>query len=327
MARNGKYKNMIIFIYGEENYLSYKKLLDIKNQYLKKVGDTNLIEIDANEFDFKKFTAHINAVPFLAKKRLLIVKNLLCLKNKKNIELVQKIINKLPETTVLLFYEAEKFDKKIFLYKILKKEKFFEFKKLSLNDLSNWIKKILTKNNISSKANEEIKNMLIQNSSDMHKIANDIEKIILFLKNSTYNKEQLKKLIKKDLKINIFIFLDAILKNKKNETIYYFEELIKQKENALYIYTMIIYQIRTMIIIKDLIANKYNNNCNKNIILEISQKTKINFYIIQKNIYSLEYFSLDKLIFLYQKLLDYEIKIKKGEITPILAIEIFLNYF
>lgn len=315
---------MIIFIFGEENYLSYQKLNQIKQKYLEKIGSTNLVEIEANNFDFNQLQGLLYAMPFLAKKRLAIVKNLLSSSNKTNIDKTQKIIKNIPDSTVALFFESQKFDKKLALYKTLKKEKCFEFNKLKDIDLIKWATQKLTKNKIPTKISCQIAQVLIQNSSDMFEINNNIEKISLYLIDNPYKGNEILNLIKTNKKTSIFLFLDAILEKNQKKSIYYFEKLLLQKENELYILSMIVFQLRTMFTIKDLLQNKYKNT-KGNISFLVAKDTKINPFIVQKTINKINNYDFKKLYFLYNLLLEKEIAIKKGLLSPVVGIEIFLT--
>ena len=69
---------MILLISGEENFLSSKKLFQIKEKFSSKdIENSNLDEFVEKSFSLQDFIKSISSPPFLSDKRLIILKNIL----------------------------------------------------------------------------------------------------------------------------------------------------------------------------------------------------------------------------------------------------------
>ena len=114
---------MIFFLHGSDTYRSFKKLQQIKQRYLKASGDTDLITLEGESLSVNEFRKQVQTLPFLAKNRLVIVRDLLT-KGKK--EVADGLVGELaavPSSTVLFFYETGKPDGRTKLFSVLHKPK------------------------------------------------------------------------------------------------------------------------------------------------------------------------------------------------------------
>ena len=140
-------KPTIYFFYGEDTYSISKKINFWTEQFaLKHGGDTNIETIEGQSLDPKEFGTNIQSLPFLAEKRLIIVKDLLSSSGKDNKEnaekqrIVAEILDDAPEFCVLVFTESKVPDKRKVLFKKLSKiAQVEEFPLPSPAQLTNWI--------------------------------------------------------------------------------------------------------------------------------------------------------------------------------------------
>lgn len=313
---------MILFLYGEDNFRSHEKLMAIKKKHIDaSLGDTNLSQLDFTDRDYNitDVTRQVLAMPFLAKSRLVILKNLLSSKKTKNIqEQTIKLLPKVPQSTILVFYEAGMPDRRSALFKKLLKEKSQEFKPLESYQIRQWIIKEIAKNNfeIDSQAIE----LLIEYcGSDLWKIKNELKKLFVF--NSQFSAEDVENLVRPKIEAKIFNLMDAFgTKNlqKAHQELY---NLLEKGEPELYIFTMIVGQFRNLLIIKDLIGN--NAISNKPFV--ISKASGLHPYVVQKNMVNAKNFTMEELKKFYQKLLDYDTRMKTGELAQKLALDLLVS--
>ena len=106
----------LILMHGEDTF-SIKERIDLwKNEFIKRYdGDTNINEIDGDSTTVSDIIDAISVLPFLSDKRLVLVKNFL---SEQKADEQKKLAGKLadiPDTTVLVFYELKKPDKKLSL--------------------------------------------------------------------------------------------------------------------------------------------------------------------------------------------------------------------
>ena len=142
---------MIIFIYGLDTFRS--------RQYLNKIMTKFKVDRDPNGYNVVTLDAEIVtsagaiisemfATPFLAEKRMVIVKNLLSAKSVEARQQISDIIknNRLPSSTVAVFWErAETYKNKDSkaLLELLQKEKYQErFSLLTLSEAATWFRSL-----------------------------------------------------------------------------------------------------------------------------------------------------------------------------------------
>lgn len=338
---------MILFLYGENSYSSRQKLNGIKQKYIDvSLGDTNLSVIDLAEKDwnFARIEQTIQAMPFLAKSRLVIIKKLLSNGGKKIQEKVLEYLPKVPSSTNLIFYEDEKFDKRNALYKKLSKKggtiKSQEFKPMSDYELRNWVKSEVEKRE-GKIENQAIDKLILYVGNDLWRMGNEIEKLTLFCHSGRVSIERVEESIKRDsstslrsaqndiiaknvellvrpkITANVFDLVDALgnknLKRAQEEK----RKLLSSGEHELYVLTMIVYQFRNLLIIKDLVDKKMSS-------FEIKTETKMHQFVISKTTNQSRNFTMPELKKIYQKLLDYDTKIKSGQIDAGLALDLLI---
>ena len=134
-------KATILFFHGEDTFRSTQKLRALKNRYVDaSLGDTNLATLDGATVRFEDFVRQVQAFPFLAKSRLVIVNQLLGSGRKEVQELMAEYLSKVPETTVLVFFEAGRPDQRTKLFRALAQPKVAqEFSRLTGSALARWI--------------------------------------------------------------------------------------------------------------------------------------------------------------------------------------------
>lgn len=324
---------MILFLYGENNFASSEKLAQIKKKYIDaSLGDTNLFSIDFKyeKMDFKEFTRISSAEPFLAKKRLIVIKNLLKSGNKKLQEKIVDFLPQIPKTSVLVFYEDSLPDKRLKIFKTLNKPKISqEFRKLGQMEMQNWIKTRLEKdiiNRISKNDYKFIENKLLQNIDDVYLAKNNIDKINLYLinKKDSFDRDDLEKLINTKTNTGIFDFIDSVAKKDTKSATKYLNNLFEQGENEFYILTMMIFQFRNLLVVKDLL-DEYSGSNNYQVSREIAKKAKINPYVVGKMLELSRRYSLKNVKNIYKLLLKTDIDMKTGKCSARLAMSILVE--
>ena len=113
---------MYYLIFGEDTYRLRQKIDEIKKKFGSgSMGDTNTLNLDGGVTDFNTIEKNISAMPFLSDRRLVIIKNLLAVKKSEVQEKVAKLLDNIPKTTVLVFWEEGIPDRRLKLFKKLKK--------------------------------------------------------------------------------------------------------------------------------------------------------------------------------------------------------------
>jgi DNA polymerase-3 subunit delta len=91
-------------------------------------------------------------------------------------------------------------------------------------------------------------------------------------------------------------------------------EFIEKGEDENKLLSMVVYQFRTLIIIKDLIERGKPSG-------RVASEAKLNPYVVQKSLPIVKKYSLPELVKFYNFLYQLDLKIKTGQIEPAMAID------
>lgn len=309
---------MLLFLYGEDDFRLKEKLKSIIKKYTHlNQTESNLLIFDVEDNpDPGSIKSGIETIPFLVEKKLIVLKNFLTKGGKKWQKELEDYLSKLSEVIILVIYEESNLSKNALFNKIKNKaDKIWYFNLLKFYELENWIKKEIEKKG--GKINQKAISLLISYSgSNLAQINQEIEKLVLYKKKDLITPEDVNLLVKAKLDNNIFNLIDALGRKDYQKAMQKLEELIKSGEPEIYILSMIIYQFRNLLLIKDLLEKGIKN---------ISQKTKLHPFVLQKTLIQANNFSLNQLKQIYQYLINTDLIIKTGKIEPTLALNLLIT--
>ena len=269
---------MILLISGEENFLSSKKLFQIKEKFSSKdIENSNLDEFDEKSFSMQDFIKSISSPPFLSDKRLIILKNILNTKLKKEDEKIFiEQVKKIPDFILLVIYEENKVQGKIFAEIEKISEKNWNYSKLSIPQLEKWADEEFKKNNseIDKKALSRLVSFV---GNDLWQLNQEINKLSTYKNknNDSIQDEDIDRLVSTNINTNIFQLVDGIGEKNIEKTLTFLNNLITKGEEIIYLLRMMVYQLRNLIIIKELVSRNLNKT-------EIAKITKKHPFVIEK---------------------------------------------
>ena len=264
--KNGNIKP-IYFLMGDEPY------------YIDKISDfieENVLDESEKGFNqqimygrdasIEDIVSSAKRYPMMAERQVLIVKEAQDLS--RNIEkLVSYAENPQPTTVLVLNYKYKKLDKRKKLHKAIKKTGFlFESKKLYENQVSDWIRRVLSgkKYQIEPKAAQMLVEFL---GTDLSKISNELDKLMLILpKESIINDAHVEENIGISKDFNNFELRKAVgEKNvvKANRIINYFAE--NPKNNPLVMTISLLNSFFTQLLLFHGLQDKSKNSVAKSI--------------------------------------------------------------
>jgi DNA polymerase III subunit delta len=304
---------MIILLYGKDTYRLRRKIEEIIGEYQKKNPSGLNIKFLEERGSFKDILDEDKQSTMFDEKRLIIVKNVFSSESLKN-ELLKKYEKISSSDNVFIFYQEGEVKKREKLFDLFPKGKVQEFVPLSSKKLLAWIKSEFAKNN--TEADDEAVYKLAEiGGEDLWRIKNEIDKLSLYKKKIT--KKDVEELVKKDVTANIFQTIEAIADKNKEKAVFLFYDHLEKGDNPLYILSMITYQFRNLIIIRDLIDKEYPYDV-------MRSKSGLHPFVFKKAYQQANKFSLESLRRIYDKLFLTDLKIKTGQIDPVLAIHLFL---
>lgn len=316
---------MLNFIYGENLYFIQKELNKIIAAFLLiDPSKMNLSILDGSDLTPDKFFQTISAMPFLAEKRLVVVNNVLLEGNQSDIK--NKIADYLKrnqnnQNVEIVFVEKGEPDKRSKLFKLLcGQAKVLYCQNLKGAFLNKWYRDEFKDRNI--KIPEETLNILIAEcGADMQRSINEMEKLSLYAKSqnrSHIETEDIKKLVKAELTPDIFQFVSAVASKNAKLALKIWFEFLQNGESEHRILSMIVYQFRTMIMVKDALQEGININ-------EMPKLLGLHPYVIQKTFPLVKKSSFKKMVIMYDQLRRTESAIKSGSVPSELATDILIT--
>lgn len=309
---------MILFFYGEDTFRLKQKIRALKEKFISaSLGDTNLAILDGKTISFEEIVRQVLAMPFLSKKRLVIIENFLQSAAKETIDQLSQFLKKVPQSTVLVFSEEGVPDRRTSLFRKLNQPgQAQEFVLLGGEQLRRWIRKTVEDRQgiIESIALNKLIEYL---GNDLWRISNEIDKLLAY--NRKISPESIELLVKPEIQANIFVLIEQAAAKNLGAAIRELYRLLNSNHNELYIWTMIIYQFRNLLIIKDILEKSPRLSR-----FELSKKTGLHPYVVQKTVILAAKYEESKLKEIYQNLLDFEIKIKTGKMEARVALELVI---
>ncbi|OGZ78966.1 MAG: DNA polymerase III subunit delta [Candidatus Staskawiczbacteria bacterium RIFOXYD2_FULL_37_9] len=311
---------MIIFLYGEDSYRSKRKLEEIILGY-KKVHKSglNLIYINAKEASFKDFYSNFRVSSMFAEKKLIVLNNVFSnvkfqeefLENIKGLENLKDII---------VIYEDCPADQRAKFFKtLLKCATCQEFGCLKPANLKKWIVAEFSKTEtkIDSFAMDLLANCV---KTDLWRMANEINKLANYRAGGAVKKEDVEQLVAPGIENDIFKTIDALASKNKKLALSLLHEHLDGGDNTLYLLSMIAYQFKNLLIIKELIDKKNQYQI-------IVKKSGLHPFVAQKTYSLCGQFSMPELKKIYRKIFQIDLDIKTGKVEPETALDLFVYEF
>jgi len=308
---------MIIFIHGEDTFRSQKLLKEQIEEFKKKRDPSglNVSILDGKNEKEEKIFSEITASPFLAERRLVIIKNILSNKDEKFlIRMKEEIENKtFPEINAVIFFQDEEVGKNKTtreLFDLLKKQQYvYEMNFLSDFDLRKWAEKevVARGGKIGSAALQSLCKTCGNDSWFLNSL---IDQLVAYKNSEEISVEDIGLFAEEKVEDNIFALAEAVAYGEKNKALKMIDEQRKKGVEDFYLFSMILRQFRILTQAKDFLIN--NPGATAEIVAkEINQKP----FIIKK-VWSLLKKDFSWFERAYALMTDMDFKIKSGYSNP-----------
>jgi DNA polymerase-3 subunit delta len=237
---------LIFFFYGPNTFASRRKLQEMVETYVTKSGsDFGLERIDGKEASYDQIIAAMQASPFLAKTRLVIIENLSA--NKSAVERVLAALDAIPDTTVAVFHEGEADQRTTYFKTMSKLPKAVKFDKLGQSQLLSWTKREVEK--LGGTIERPALNALVEAvGDDQWRLEQEVNKLVNFAPAVTL--ENVKNLVSTSSTESIFDLVDAMSAGNTKRALAVYRGLIGERTNEVYILTMVTWQLRNLLLAK-----------------------------------------------------------------------------
>jgi DNA polymerase III subunit delta len=244
---------MLIFLYGQDTYRMQKKLNEIIESYKKahKSG-LSLKYFTEENFSLDAIANDAQMVSMFGEKKLIIFKNLLSISgNEGLLDFLKKA--KTSEDINIVACEENKIKATDPSLKFLKKNaKIQEFVPLEGEKLKNWVKKEFSayKVEVGPGIVEKLVNFV---GNDLWQMSNEIKKLVSYKSSGKIEEKDVDLLVKPKIESDIFKTIDAIAQKNKRRALMLLKAHLEKGDNPLYLFSMINYQFRNLLVVKDLI--------------------------------------------------------------------------
>lgn len=310
-------RSMIIFIYGQDTYRSRRKLNEIIEHH-KKIHKSglNLKYLNLNEKSFEDFKDEFQSISMFAEKKLIIFEEAFTNQNFKEnfLKNSKKFVD---SKDIVLFYETKETPRSDPLFKFLKKyTKSQEFEFLEGENLKNWAKKEIENYKVKIHL-IALEKLIDYVGNDLWQMANEIRKLVSYKENKKIEVKDIELLVKPKIEPEIFKTIDAIASKNKKQALELIHKHLEKGDNPLYLLSMINFQFRNLLTIRDLIEKNKSPYA-------LLEEAKLHPYVIKKSYSQAQKFKIDELKKIYQKIFQVDLAIKTGKVEPEVALDIFI---
>jgi DNA polymerase-3 subunit delta len=332
---------LIYLLVGEDEFSIEETLQDIKS----KLGEYSLLSVNTSVLDGQKislneFKSIGEAMPFLADKRLLVVRGLLgrfepndkYSRAKNNIRSVKQddslpladCIKSFPDSTVLILIDIIELKKYSLqnnpLYKaISEKAEIKLFPMLKGVKLSQWIEARVAHQNggISRQATNILMELI---GGDLHTMTNEINKLVSYTGGRQIEEKDVRAVVSSAQEADIFAMVDSIMDRKSGIAEQILQRLLQNGIAPGQILVLVARQTQMLIQIKDLKSQKRP-------LAEIQSKLGIAYgFIWDKVSGRAEKYTMERLKEIYKNLLETDLAIKTGRFEGDLALNLLVAH-
>lgn len=295
----------IVLLFGEDQFGIHEKIAYWKAAFIEKYGgDTNIDEFEGTTSPNEIIEA-AEAMPFLADKRLILVKGFLEQQKADSQKIMTDRLDKIPESSTLVFVELKAPDKRTSLFKKLQKiARVEESKTLTGNTLVEWIvKKVKEQGSDIDWGTATHLSTLV--GEDTWKAKNEVEKLAMHCQDKPITREHVDELVHGNISTTVFKLTDALGQRRPQEAVQMFHLLVEKGEPIPMIFSMLVRQFRMLLQLQDLQSSGHSSG-------QIASKTKLHPYAISQTLPQTKNFTDEELREIYSKLLKIDHDLKTG---------------
>ncbi|NLX71376.1 MAG: DNA polymerase III subunit delta [Clostridiales bacterium] len=317
-----KQLDKLYLFHGEEEYVKEQALEQLtKTLVSSDLAALNHQVLDGNNVNVEDIIYACETLPFMADKRLVVVKDLPALQGVRasfDENKLKSYISRIPDTTCLVFYCSGQIDKRRALYIAIRKlGRTVEFQPLKQNEISRWVVNNLRRRGkqISPAA---LQHFIHVSGNSLEKIYNEINKLMDYVGDNDYiTEEDINKVVTPAAEYTIFQLIEAIGTMNVEQALYFLDKLLSEGENIFSILVMICRHIRIIFQCKSLSENGIRADV-------IPRQLGVHPYTVKKCLQQSRYFTKDKLIRAMEECLKTDYSIKSGRVQERIGVEMLI---
>lgn len=323
---------MFYILHGDDQFSLGEELARMRGQLAG--GDPVMADLNTTVLDGRQITLgelrHVtDAVPFMTKRRLIIVHGLLSRlvppKGEPQPELTDFVDNlasylpHMPDTTRLVFCEQDKLSASHPILAVAREEgkrqqafiKAFDLPKEKT--LPAWIRARAADKGgqISNEATALLVTLI---GSDLRTLDQEIEKLLVYAGERIVTSDDVMLLVSRAREASVFHLVDSIGSRQTSRALELLHQLLDDGEEPLRLLSMLARQVRILIQIKELSSRGMTAR-------EIASQAHLHPYVAEKGIKQARNFEMDQLEAAHDKLVETDWAIKTGRTGDVLALD------
>lgn len=311
----------IFFLYGNDEFAISRRLKDFESDFDDPTSaDMNTARFEARSMNDNDLNNAVNATPFLAKRRLVLLENPSAKYNNPNIrKKLFEFLEKMLDTTRLVMYESidPRDVEKHWLVKWAEKhEKLIQTKAYMLprlKDMGGWIVNE-TKNQggkIEPRAAEMLKDMV---GVDTRQAGMEIAKLLAYVNWARpITSQDVEAVCIVTSQQSVFDFVDA-LANGNGKSAQHLLHRLLENEDPFSLWGMIVRQFRLLIQAREILDGRGNKD-------DIARALGVHPFVAEKTTQQAARFSIESLENIYHRLLNIDEGVKTSQVTLDLAMD------
>lgn len=236
---------MIVSIAGNNSFAMKRRLDELVNSFVLEHGELALERVDAEEVELQAILDAAAGLPFLSKRKMLVVRSLGL--NKPAAEAIEQIIGSISESSDLVIYEPVT-DKRTVYYKTLKaKTKLEEYNDLEPSELARWL--VDKAKELGASLSYADANYLVERvGPNQALLASELEKLTLY--DISVSRTTIDLLTEPTPQSKIFELLDAAFGGNKQRAMKLYAEQRAQRVEPQAILAMMAWQLQILALAK-----------------------------------------------------------------------------
>jgi DNA polymerase III subunit delta len=308
---------MLLLFFGQDTYRLHKRLEKALENFKKSSGNGLSLKLIDKEkesnFSFENFLDEFQQRSIFEKEKLFVLKNFFS--DQQFCEKFLKNYKKFLKNGNIIFYEERKLLKGESFFKFFKREgKIEEYDFLKEKELGEWVRTNFNNLKITDEALNEIIGSV---GSDLWRMSNEIEKLVSF-KKGTIEIDDVKNMVESKTEAFIFKTIDAIALSDKKLALNLIHKHLKKGDSPYYLLSMINYQFRNIISVKDMVER--NNNYTQSV-----KESGLHPFVFKKSLDLSKKFTKEDLKKIYRKIFQTDLNIKTGKIESEASLDFLIS--
>lgn len=308
---------MFHLFHGPDGYSQRETLAGL----LAKEGDADMLSLNTTRLDarvtFSELQGACDAMPFLARVRVVLVENLFTsIPDKAFMDKLEAYLPRLPETTRLIFLESQALSDSHRIIRLAEKERIGYVRKFELpqgNELERWVRDHVAERG--GRITPQAVNMLAVNvGGNLPAMTNEIEKLVLYKgEEGTIEAADVELLSPYAAESSIFDLVDALGNRQAARAAELFHKKINEGVDPFYLFSMFIRQFRLLLQTKSLLETGERP-------AGIAEQLKQRPFLADKLVRQARNYTLPQLEQIYGRLLDIDVDAKTGKADLLTAL-------